>query len=237
MKTEHLRFAGPDGGELAARLEAPDAEPAAYAHFAHCFTCTTDLRAARRIGRALAERGIALLAIDFTGLGESAGEFAASNFSSNVRDLVAAADFLRTTRRAPALLVGHSLGGAAVLAAAAQIPEAVAVATVGAPSSTEHLREKLLKLAPDLAVATEAEVDLGGPRRFKLRRQLLDDLGHDPLHAAVVGLGRALLILHSPLDAIVGIDHARRLFDAAHHPKSFVSLAGADHLLSNERDA
>ena len=236
MKSEHLRFPGAQGQELAARLDSPVTTPAAYALFAHCFTCSKDLKAAGWISRALVERGGAVLRFDFTGIGESAGEFAATDFHTNLDDLVAAADFLRREREAPRLLVGHSLGGCAVLAAAERIPEALAVATIGSPSDTEHLRNTLIHLAPELEARGEAEVRLGG-RAFRISRQFLEDLEEDHLRGVLERLHKALLIFHSPIDNIVGIDHARRLFDMARHPKSFVSLDMADHLLTNERDA
>src|SRR5918999_571884 len=236
MKSEHLKFPGSQGQELAARLDSPATTPAAYALFAHCFTCSKDLKAAGWISRALVERGIAVLRFDFTGIGESAGAFAATDFHTNLDDLVAAADFLRREREAPRLLVGHSLGGCAVLAAAERIPEAVAVATLGSPSDTEHLRNTLFHLAPELEARGEAEVRLGG-RVFRISRQFLDDLEEDHLRGVLERLHKALLIFHSPIDNIVGIDHARRLFDMAKHPKSFVSLDTADHLLTDERDA
>jgi uncharacterized OsmC-like protein/alpha/beta superfamily hydrolase len=236
MKSEHLRFPGAQGQELAARLDSPATTPAAYALFAHCFTCSKDLKAAGWISRALVEREIAVLRFDFTGIGESQGEFAATDFHTNLDDLVAAADFLRREREAPRLLVGHSLGGCAVLAAAERIPEALAVATLGAPSDTEHLRDTLIHLAPELAARGEAEVRLGG-RAFRISRQFLDDLAEDHLRGVLEHLHKALLIFHSPVDNVVGIDHARRLFEMAKHPKSFVSLDMADHLLTSERDA
>jgi putative redox protein len=239
MISEHLRFPGSGGQILAARLDSPDvplAAPLAYALFAHCFTCSKDLKAAGWISRALVERGIAVLRFDFTGIGESEGELAGNGLSSNVDDLVAAADFLRRERAAPRLLIGHSLGGCAVLKAAGRIPEARAVATIGTPSNSEELRRTILRLAPDLEARGEAEVHLGG-RPFRVDRALLDDLAEDHLAGVLGNLHRALLIFHSPVDAIVGLQHARRLFDLAKHPKSFVSLDTADHLLSRERDA
>jgi putative redox protein len=236
MKSEHLRFPGSRGQSLAARLDSPAGTPVAYALFAHCFTCSKDLKAAGWISSALTARGIAVLRFDFTGIGESEGDFAGTDFSSNVDDLVAAADFLRRERAAPSLLVGHSLGGCAVLAAAERIPEARAVSTIGTPSETEHLKQALVRLAPDLEARGEAEVHLGG-RPFRVRRELLDDLQEEHLRGVLERLHKALLIFHSPVDNIVGIDHARRLFEMAKHPKSFISLDMADHLLSEERDA
>ncbi|HSK80064.1 MAG TPA: alpha/beta fold hydrolase [Thermoanaerobaculia bacterium] len=237
MKSEHLRFPGAHGYELAARLESPVTTPSAYALFAHCFTCSKDLKAAGWISRALVQRGIAVLRFDFTGVGESEGDFAGTDFSSNVEDLVAAADFLRREREAPSFLIGHSLGGCAVLPAAVQIPEVRAVATIAAPSDTEHLRDTLVRLSPELEARGEAEVDLGGGRPFRIRRELLDNLSEDHLKEVLGNLHRALLILHSPVDRIVGIENAQRLYLMAKHPKSFVSLDTADHLLTDERDA
>lgn len=237
MTSERLRFPGAHGQTLVGRLEAPVGQPTAYALFAHCFTCTKDLKAAGWISRALAARGIAVLRFDFTGIGESEGDFAGTDFSSNLDDLVAAADFLRQERAAPHLLVGHSLGGAAVLAAAERIPEVKAVATIGAPSDTEHLRTLLVRRAPELEERGEAEVNLGGGHPFRVRSKLLEDLAADHMTGVMGRLHRALLLLHSPVDNIVGVEHARRLYDAAKHPKSFISLGMADHLLSREQDA
>lgn len=237
MRREQLRFPGAQGGTLAARLESPVTEPTAYALFAHCFTCSKDLKAAGWISRALVERGIAVLRFDFTGIGESEGEFAETDFSSNLGDLVAAADFLRTHYQAPALLLGHSLGGTAVLAATERIPEVRVVATIAAPSDTEHLRDILVRLSPELEARGEAEIDLGGARPFRVRKDLLEDLAEDHLRGVLHKLHRPLLLFHSPVDNTVGIEHAHRLFEAAKHPKSYVSLGMADHLLSRERDA
>ena len=229
IKSERLAFTGAFGHQLAARLDSSP-QPRAYALFAHCFTCSKDLKATARISRALVERGIAVLRFDFTGLGESAGDFADTNFSSNLEDLLAAVDFMRRTYAAPKLLIGHSLGGAAVLAMAGRVPESVAVATLGAPSDPEHLSAGILRSAPELAAAEEAEVVLAG-RPFRIRRQFLDDLSDQGVLKAVRRLDRALLILHSPIDEVVDVDHARQIYQAARHPKSFVSLDGADHLL------
>ncbi len=230
MKSERVKFPGSLGASLAARLLLPECEPGAWALFAHCFTCGKDLKGVTRIGRAMVEQGYGVLLFDFTGLGESAGDFAQTNFTSNQADLLAAADFLRREYRGPSLLVGHSLGGSAVLMVAAQIPEVRAVATLGAPSDTEHLRGTLLAAAPELVDTDEVQVQLAG-RPFKIRRQLLEDLAGQEVLKAVTALGRPLLVMHSPVDAVVGIDNARRIFQAAVHPKSFVSLDDADHLL------
>ena len=238
LKSERVNFPGALGNELAARLERPgEVTPAAYALFAHCFTCSKDLKAVSRISRALVSRGFGVLRFDFTGLGESEGDFADTNFSSNLEDLHAAVEFLRRRYQAPQLLIGHSLGGAAVLSVAGEVQEVRAVVTIGAPSDTEHLQETLLSAAPELADSEEVEVSLAG-RSFRIRRQFLDDLAEQRVLSAVRELDRALLILHSPTDDVVGIEHAARIYKAARHPKSFVSLDGADHLLlSRPEDA
>jgi uncharacterized OsmC-like protein/alpha/beta superfamily hydrolase len=236
MRAERFDFPNARGEMLAGLLERPDDAPAAYALFAHCFTCSKDNLAAKRIAQTLADRGIAVLRFDFTGLGASEGEFANSNFSSNVDDLVAAADHLRRSGRAPALLVGHSLGGAAVLAAAARIPEARAVATIAAPSDPGHVIGLFKDDVAEIRARGEREVVLSG-RAFRIRREFLDDVAEQKLLARVTELHRALLVLHSPTDDTVGIDNATRIFLAARHPKSFVSLADADHLLTRRADA
>jgi len=236
MQRERVKFPGADGQELVGRLEMPAGTPDAYALFAHCFTCSKDLKAAGWISRTLVERGIAVLRFDFTGLGESGGDFADTNFSSNLQDLVAAGDWMRQEHEAPRILVGHSLGGAAVLAGARFFEEAVAVATIGAPSDTQHLGDMLLSKAPEIEDKGQADVRLAG-REFTIKKQLLEDLEEQTMQECVAGLDKALLILHSPIDNQVGIDHARRIYLAAKHPKSFVSLDDADHLLTNQRDA
>ena len=235
-ETERIEFAGASGHRLAARLDSPTGSPRAYALFAHCFTCSKDIHAASRISLGLAERGIAVLRFDFTGLGASDGEFANTNFSSNVADLAAAAEFLRSSRQAPQVLIGHSLGGAAMLAAAEQIPEARAVCTIGAPADPSHVRQLFTHSEEQIADQGEAEVAIGG-RSFRIQRQFLDDLEEQNLGRRIRSLGKALLVLHSPKDTIVEIDNARRIFEAARHPKSFVSLDDADHLLSRRTDA
>jgi len=236
MKRERIHFPGSQGTELVGRLETPSSPPTAYALFAHCFTCSKDLKAAGWIGRTLVERGIAVFRFDFTGLGESEGDFADTNFTSNLADLVAAGDWLREHREAAKILVGHSLGGAAVLAAARRFPEAMAVATLGAPSDTQHLGDMLRSKAPEIEQRGSAEVNLAG-RSFRIKKQLLDDLAETTMRDCIHDLGKPLLIFHSPVDNVVGVDHARRIFEAAKHPKSFVSLDDADHLLTRQRDA
>ena len=236
MNTAHATFPGAHGDLLAARLDAPDGPIRTHALFAHCFTCNKDIFAASRISQALVEHGIAVLRFDFTGLGHSEGEFANTNFSSNVADLVAAADWMRREHRAPSLLVGHSLGGAAVLAAAGEIPEVRAVATVGAPSDPSHVTGLFREHVPDIEAQGEALVQLAG-RPFRIRREFLADVAEQNLRQKVGQLGRALLILHSPDDSTVDIGNATGIFVNARHPKSFVSLAGADHLLTRRSDA
>ena len=236
MPSEKFQFAGAEGQQLAAALDLPEREPVAYALFAHCFTCGKDVLAARRIALALAAKGIAVLLFDFTGLGSSEGDFANSTFSSNVADLVRAADHLRETRMAPSLLIGHSLGGAAILAAAGQIPEAKAVVTIAAPSDPAHVTGLFKDRIEDIRKHGKVEVQLAG-RPFRISSEFLDDIAEHGLMDHVAKLHKALLIMQSPTDDTVGIDNATRIFIAAKHPKSFVSLAGADHLLSGKRDA
>ena len=236
MPNERFQFLGSDGFKLAAALDLPDGEPVAYALFAHCFTCGKDVLAARRIAAALTTHGIAVLRFDFTGLGASEGEFANSTFSSNVTDIVLAADHLRRTRTAPAILIGHSLGGAAILAAAARIPEAKAVATIAAPSDPAHVTHLFADRVADIRAQGTVEVSLAG-RPFHIKREFLDDIAEHNLMGQVAELRKALLILHSPTDDTVGIDNATRIFVAAKHPKSFISLSGADHLLNRKSDA
>jgi uncharacterized OsmC-like protein/fermentation-respiration switch protein FrsA (DUF1100 family) len=236
MPTERFQFTGSEGHQLAAALDLPEREPVAYALFAHCFTCGKDVLAARRIAVALAAKGIAVLRFDFTGLGSSEGDFANSTFSSNVADLVRAADHLRETRKGPAILIGHSLGGAAILAAAEQIPDAKAVVTIAAPSDPAHVIGLFKDRIEDIREHGKVEVSLAG-RPFQIKREFLDDIAEHGLMAHVMKLHKALLIMHAPTDDTVSIDNATRIFVAAKHPKSFVSLAGADHLLTGKRDA
>ena len=235
-QSERLEFAGSQGAKLAARLDWPESTPRAYALFAHCFTCSKDVLAAARISRALTDFGIAVLRFDFTGLGQSGGDFANTNFSSNIEDLVLAADYLRDYHAAPSLLIGHSLGGAAVLAVTHRIPEVRAVATVGAPADPDHISHLLRESRAEIEARGEAEVQLSG-RTFRVRRQFLDDIAAQPQAERIRGLGAALLVMHSPTDTTVDIDNARRIFDAARHPKSFVTLDGADHLLTKPADS
>ncbi len=237
MPSERVQFTNDEGELLAAVLETPETgNPRACALFAHCFTCSKDLRAARAISKALADEGISVLRFDFTGLGESEGEFADSNFSSNVSDIVSAARFLSEEQGGPSILIGHSLGGAAVLRAAEQLDSVKAVATVGAPADPEHVTHLLSSSEREIEESGEAEVSLAG-RKFKFKKQFLDDLRDGSIDGCVRGLKRALMIFHSPVDEIVPVENAAILYKLARHPKSFVSLDDADHLLTKTRDA
>jgi uncharacterized OsmC-like protein/fermentation-respiration switch protein FrsA (DUF1100 family) len=236
MPHERFQFTGSEGQQLAAALDTPEGEIRAYALFAHCFTCGKDVLAASRIAVALAAKGIAVLRFDFTGLGSSEGDFANSTFSSNVADLVRAADHLRETRGAPSILIGHSLGGAAVLAAAGQIPDAKAVVTIAAPSDPAHVTNFFGDKIEDIRQQGKVEVSLAG-RPFSIKREFLDDIAEHSLTAHIAKLHKALLIMHSPTDDTVSIDNATKIFVTAKHPKSFVSLSGADHLLTDKADA
>ncbi len=236
MEAQRLQFPGSDGQQLSARLDLPVGPVRAFALFAHCFTCGKDVLAATRIAQALTAHGIAVLRFDFTGLGGSGGDFANTNFSSNVADLLAAAEYLRRHHRAPALLIGHSLGGAAVLSAAHGIPEAKAVVTIAAPSDPGHVIGLFGDQAARIEADGEAEVRLAG-RPFKIKRQFIEDVAEQKLLDNVSKLRKALLVMHAPQDDTVGIDNATQIFIAAKHPKSFVSLDRADHLLTRKADA
>jgi len=235
-RSEQVTFAGSRGAELAARLELPDGAPLAAALLAHCFTCSKDSHAASRVARALARRGLAVLRFDFTGLGGSGGDFANTDFSSNVEDILAAAAFLRGRGLAPKLLIGHSLGGAAVLAAAGRIAEAKAVATIAAPADPAHVVAQLGDSLARIAAQGEGEVQIAG-RAFRIRQSFIEGANAQKLEAQIKALHKALLVFHAPRDQVVSIDHATRIFVAARHPKSFVSLDDADHLLTREADA
>jgi putative redox protein len=235
VDSRKVTFPGFDGGNLAARLDLPSA-PRSFALFAHCFTCGKDIVAASRIAAGLAARGIAVLRFDFTGIGSSEGEFANTNFSSNIGDLVAAANYLRLSHSAPTLLIGHSLGGAAVLAAAARVPEATGVVTIGAPSSAAHITRQFAAHVNEILEKGTAQVSLAG-RPFTIARQFLDDVSEQHVVDAVANLRKALLVCHAPRDEIVNIDNAGAIFAAARHPKSFLSLDTADHLVTRREDA
>ena len=231
-----ITFPNQQGIRLAGLLETADEHTLVYALFAHCFTCSKDNAAASRISRALNARGIGVLRFDFTGLGNSDGDFSNTGFSSNIQDLIAAADFLAEQYRAPALLIGHSLGGAAVLAAAPEIDSVKAVATLGAPATADHIRALFTPHLDTILSQQQAEVTLGG-RVFTISKRFLDDIAAYDSTGHIAELGKALLILHSPVDATVSIDEAAKIYASARHPKSFVSLDDADHLLSRKRDS
>lgn len=232
MSSERFTFTGPAGHTLDGRLEAPMGEALGTALFAHCFTCTKQSLAATRLSDRLVERGWRVLRFDFTGLGDSGGDFATAGFQSNVEDLVAAADALRAAGHVPRLLIGHSLGGAAMIAAAGQIPEARALATIGSPFEVDHLLHRFGPGDLDKVKSEgEAEVTIGG-RPFRVAQSFVDQAHGQPQGERLNTLGKAYLVLHSPTDETVEIEQAKALFDHARHPKSFVALDGADHLLT-----
>jgi uncharacterized OsmC-like protein/alpha/beta superfamily hydrolase len=235
-RIQRIVFPGSLGDELAARLDLPAGPPLAFALFAHCFTCSKDVRAASRIAAALTEAGFGVLRFDFTGLGQSGGEFANTDFSSNAADIFAAAAWLREHHRAPQLLIGHSLGGAAVIAVADTIDEVRAVATIGAPAHPSHVTGLFGDAVDTIAEHGHVDVELAG-RTFTIRQSFIDDLRANMILDRVASSRKALLVLHSPTDQTVGIDNAREIFEAARHPKSFVALDGADHLLTDAGDA
>jgi putative redox protein len=237
MQFNRLHFTNDAGQKLSARIDLPDnTQPVAYALFAHCFTCSKNIKAASHISRALTREGIAVFRFDFTGLGESEGEFGDTNFSSNVDDLVMAAEFMTHNYEGPKILIGHSLGGAAVLQAAARIPSSLAVITIAAPADPNHVSLALGDSKEIIERRGEADVELAG-RTFKIKKQFLDDLESVRMQQTIQNLKRALLIFHAPTDSVVGIDNAARIFKAAQHPKSFISLDQADHLLMDPRDS
>jgi putative redox protein len=237
MKIKKFRFPGSQDYELGARLDLPDeVEPTSFALFAHCFTCTKNLKPVSNINQALTEEEIAVMRFDFTGLGESEGDFADTNFSSNVGDLIAAAKYLESHYQAPKILIGHSLGGAAVMQAAQYIPSCVAVATIAAPSDLDYVSRLFVHKQDEIQREGETEVKLAG-RKFRIKRQFLEDLQQNNMKQIISELDKPLLIFHSPADTVVGIDNAYHIFDMANQPKSFISLDRADHLLMQERDS
>ncbi|MFP7672803.1 alpha/beta fold hydrolase [Marivita sp. S0852] len=236
MPTERITFPGHAGDPLSARLDLPEGPHLATVLFAHCFTCSKDIPAARRIAARLSAMGIAVLRFDFTGLGHSKGEFSNTTFTSNVSDLHAAAAYLRGRNMAPAMLIGHSLGGAAVLRAASDMPEIKAVVTIGAPFDPEHVTRNFAGALDDIQTKGTAEVDLGG-RPFTISAGFVQDVKAQVLAPAIATLKAALLVMHAPRDAVVGIENATNIFVAAKHPKSFVTLDDADHLISRPKDA
>lgn len=236
MISQKVTFKNAKGMVLAARLELPENEPKAYAIFAHCFTCNKNLTAVRTIGKTLNEKNIAVLRFDFTGLGESEGDFEHTNFSSNIEDLYSAAEFLKENYRAPSLLIGHSLGGAAVIYASSKIPSVKAIATIGAPSNPEHVSHLFRSSIDEINQTGSALVCIGG-REFTIQKQFIDDIQGKNIKQILDNFRNSLLIMHSPQDTTVGIENAAEIYSAARHPKSFVSLNGADHLLSNKKDS
>lgn len=237
MPFKKITFENTNGESLVARLDLPvDGSMRACALFAHCFTCSKNLKAVGHISNALTDRGIGVLRFDFTGLGESGGEFENTNFSSNVDDLIAAAQFLKTNYQAPDILIGHSLGGAAVLQAAAQLEDVAAVATIGAPFDPAHVKHLLEDSIEEIEQKGRASVNLAG-RSFTIKKQFLDDLDSVRVEQTIRSLRRPLIVFHSPVDQTVSIENAAKIYEAAKHPKSFVSLDQADHLLTNEEDS
>lgn len=237
MKTDRITFENESGHTLSARLDAPLRDhPRGYVLFAHCFTCSKNLNAVVELSRALVERGWAVLRFDFTGLGDSGGDFTDTDFSSNVADLTFAARWLAEHREAPRMLIGHSLGGAAVLRAAGELDSVDAVVTIGAPCHPEHVSHLLTSAREEIERDGRAKVELGG-RCFTIKKEFIDDIREQPMRSAIRELRRALLVLHAPTDATVGIENASNIFGHARHPKSFVALDGADHLLTRREDA
>ncbi len=237
MRSKRISFKNSSGQELSAKIDLPvHGKPVACALFAHCFTCSKDLNAVRNINLGLTGLGIAVMRFDFTGLGQSEGDFSDTNFSTNVDDLVAAAEFMEKEMDAPQMLIGHSLGGAAVLSAAAKLADVKAVVTIGAPSDPVHVKKQLKGKEDEIKATGEVEVELAG-RKFNIKKQFLDDIETVKLKDHLKGLGKAILVMHSPQDLTVSIDNAKDIYVAAHHPKSFISLDGADHLLSKREDS
>jgi putative redox protein len=236
MESKKIEFKGSTGETLSAKVDLPEGDPKSYALFAHCFTCSKDLKAVGHITKALAGCGIATLRFDFTGLGQSAGDFADTNFSSNVDDLVKAYEFMNDELKAPSILIGHSLGGAAVLQASHKMDSVKAVATIGAPAEPAHVKDNFEMSLDEIKEKGYAKVSLAG-RPFTIKKQFLDDLDEARMKKFIHNLGKALIIFHSPIDNTVGIDNAQKIFIAAKHPKSFISLDKADHLLSEKEDS
>jgi putative redox protein len=236
MKSVKIKFKNSQGHELAAKIELPDNTPKGYALFAHCFTCNKNLTAVRNIGNALTKNGIAVLRFDFTGLGESEGDFENTNFSSNVEDLVSAAKFMEKNYQSPDIIIGHSLGGAAVIFASQEISNIKAVVTLGAPSNPKHVSHLLKSGLEEIEAKGEATIMIGG-REFKIQKHFLDSINERNVESVLKNLNAALLVMHSPQDSTVGIENAAQIYQAAMYPKSFISLDGADHLLSNKEDS
>ncbi|MGM0546525.1 MAG: alpha/beta hydrolase family protein [Bacteroidota bacterium] len=237
MESSKIKFTGSQGAKLSARIDEPDEGISKGAVlFAHCFTCSKNLRAVGHISHSLTSQGMGVFRFDFTGLGESEGDFSDTNFSSNIEDLKAAAEYMEQEWAAPRMLIGHSLGGAAVLQAAHHISSAEAVATIGAPCNPEHVTHHLMDKKDEIMQTGKARVKLAG-RIFTIKKQFLDDLKEQAMNDVIENLDKPLLIFHSPIDQTVGIDNAAHIYELARHPKSFISLDDADHLLTNEEDA
>lgn len=237
MKTQSVEFQNDEGLILSGRLEMPDDEnPLAFAMFAHCFTCTKDYKSVTYISRQLAGRGIAVLRFDFAGLGESEGDFSETNFSTNVNDLVAAARFLEEDYEPPKVLIGHSLGGAAVLQAASRLPSTKAVVTIAAPCSPRHVEHLVEGRRQELEQKGKVVVSVSG-RPFTIKKQFIDDLEELRMDESIRNLGAALLVFHSTADHVVSMDNADHIFQTARFPKSFVALDNAHHLLLDAGDA
>mmetsp|Transcript_40278 Transcript_40278/g.65979 ORF Transcript_40278/g.65979 Transcript_40278/m.65979 type:complete len:252 (+) Transcript_40278:205-960(+) len=236
MDSKKVEFTGSTGETLSAKIDLPEANPKAFALFAHCFTCSKDLKAVGNITAALAEIGIATLRFDFTGLGQSSGDFADTNFSSNVDDLVKAYEYMEKEFESPSILIGHSLGGAAVLQASHKMDAVKAVATIAAPAEPAHVKDNFEMSLDEIEEKGEAKVTLAG-RPFTIKKQFIDDLEEARMKDFIHNLGKALIVFHSPIDNTVGIDNASKIFTAAKHPKSFISLDKADHLLSDKEDS
>jgi putative redox protein len=237
MNNQKITFKNDQGHELAARIQLPaDQKASKFALFAHCFTCNKDLTAIRNISRSLTNQGFGVMSFDFTGLGESEGDFSDTDFSSNIGDLIAAANFMGNKYQAPKLLVGHSLGGAAVVFAANKISSAQAVAVIGAPSSPGHVQHIFKDDLDAIEEKGKTEVEISG-RTFTIQKEFVEDISEKNMSEALKKLDRSLLILHSPQDKVVNISNAAEIYKTAKHPKSFISLDGADHLLSEKKDS
>lgn len=234
MKSKKVEFKGALGETLSGRVDYPEGDIKACALFAHCFTCSKNLKAVGNITKALAAKGVETLRFDFTGLGESEGDFANTNFSSNVDDLIAASDFMAEQGNSPSIIIGHSLGGAAILQAAHRINSLKAVVTIGAPSNPAHVEHHFESKKEEIERTGEAVVKLAG-RPFKVKKQFLDDLKESKMDQYIENLDKALMVMHAPLDDTVGIDNAAHIYKMAKHPKSFISLHEADHLLMDQK--
>jgi uncharacterized OsmC-like protein/esterase/lipase len=236
MPSKNITFSNAEGTTLSARLELPpDRRPLNFAIFAHCFTCNKNFRAVRQISSSLAANRFGVLSFDFTGLGDSGGDFSDTTFSGSVSDLIAAAEYLETNYTSPSLMIGHSLGGAATILAASKLESVKAVVTIGSPSEPQHVKKLFRSQIETIEESGASEVDIGG-RPFVLKREFIEDLDKQDMLSVVGGMDKAFLFLHSPEDNIVGVDNAAALYKAARHPKSFISLSGADHLLTAAED-